>query len=337
MTDPLLTRLTTLAPEEIRARLTPISWPSGLAPKVVVMNRDPNGPLPKVDVIISTYTAAEGQALADVLSPGLGLERWTPYRHFFSEYEADLTWRSPARESKCLGQYAVVTIGTKTVLLFRNELHLATDSPALPLRRCWAQMIHEATPSHWIDTGTAGGIGSSIVEGDGVVAQSIRFDCTGRFKNEPWAQEAYACTLPTSSIDFSLAEKLMAENAELLRPEATRNPSVVLGDVLTCDAFLFDDVEDTYALRTYDTAALAEEMDAAVLGLVAQDLAIGAPTACGCPMPLFTSVRSASDPQMPNLGSVKKEKALAASVYLKYGYAAQVATLCAVWQLVTAL
>lgn len=331
MPDLLLAALTTPVDDATRSKLQPIPWPKSLAPKFVNTRRDPNGPMPKVDVVVSTFTEAEGQALADVFTPGHELSSWTPYRHDFASYESELTGRSPAREAKCIGQYAVVTIGSKTVALVRNEFHLATDSKALPLRRAWGQIITETECSLWIDTGTAGGIGPNVVEGDAVIADHLVFDCTGEFKSESWAHQAFACTWQQSNFDSAQTQQLMTTNAGMLRPEATRDPKVWLGhDVITCDSFLFDDAEDSFGLETYDQgSALVEEMDAAVLGLVAQDVGSG--------MPKFTSVRSVSDPRMPKGPSIEAEKKAASQIYLKFGYAAQVSTLCAVWQVIADL
>ena len=326
----LYERLISSVPLDVRENLTPIPWPKGTIPVVVPNHFNGDGPLPKADVVVCTYTKAEGQALADVLSPELELSNWTPYKQNFSSYLPDLTWRSPAKEAKCLGQYALVDIGSKRVLLFRSELHLATDSKALPLRRLWNQMIDETSCSVWIDTGTAGGIGSEVVEGDTVVAANLMFDCTGQFKSEPWAHQSFKTTLDVSGVDWEAAEQLMTVNARMLRPEASRDPKVWHADVITCDSFLFDDVEDSFGLQTYDNgAAQAEEMDSATICLCGEDQ--------GDKMPKYISLRSISDPQMPRGSSVEAEKRAASQIYLKYGYAAQVATLIAVHQVIASL
>lgn len=327
MSDELLTLLTHSASHPA---LKPIPWTAGYEPTVIDMADHPTSPMPRADVVVCTYTEAEGQALADVLSPGHPLTSWTHYEENFASYRSALTYRSPAKDAGCLGQYALMQIGNKRVLLFRSELHLATDAKSLPLRRLWDQIIRETDCNLWIDTGTAGGIGSDIVEGDCIVASNLRFDCTGFLKDEDYAHELFPCTYDTSQIDFSLAESLMAVNAAALHPEASRAPQVVRGDVVTVDAFLFDDSENSFGLRTYDPAARCEEMDCAVLGLVAEDL--------GAAMPKFTSVRSASDPQMPQMpGGVPAEKKAASQIYLRYGYETQVAALCAVWQIIAGL
>lgn len=305
------------------APLTPIPWPAGLAPTLHGAHAPKE--LPECDVVVSTFTRAEGEALADVFTPGHPLSAWTPYTTDYSEYEHEFTNRSPAAEAKCLGQWAVTNIGDTTVLLLRNECHLATDSKALPLRGVWRQLIRAVKPKLWIDTGTAGGIGADIVEGDCIVGTGLRFDCEKTFAGEPFAKESFPCTFDASEIDFSIAEGLMKANAGRLRPEATRDPVVVRGDILTTDFFAEDTSSDHYGLRAYDPGARAVEMDASVLGLVAHDL--------GAEMPPYISIRSASDPQMTK-GDAEEEERESSKIYERYGYAAQVATLCAVWQVI---
>lgn len=319
MTDLVLDRINARASWE---KFVPIPWPEGLAPKW--LGESP-AEMPQCDIVVSTFTRAEGEALAKVFTPGHSLSAWTPWTLNYDKFEPEFTDRSPAREAKCLGQWAVAEVDGKSILLFRNEAHLATDSKALPLRGIWRQLVETVTPKLWIDTGTAGGIGSSIVEGDCIVGGLLRFDCQKTFEGEPWAKEWFPCTYDTSAIDFSVAEGLMKANAGLLRPEATRDPVVVRGDVLTTDFFAEDTASDYYGLRTYDPNARAVEMDASVLGLVARDL--------GSAMPPYTSIRSASDPQMTK-GSIEEENRESSKVYERYGGPAQVETLCAVWQVI---
>ena len=133
-----------------------------------------------------------------------------------------------------------------------------------------------------------------------------------------------------SGVDFSVAELLMKANAEALRPVATRDPKVWRGDVLTTDFFAEDTSTNAFGLQTIDTSARAVEMDAAVLGLVAEDV--------GSAMPAYCSLRSASDPQIQANGRGLQEMEKEASeIYERDGYAAQVATLCAVWQVIAGL
>lgn len=322
MTDALLEQLTVPASAEVRAKFVTVPFPATLAPKFAgYVYRSQDEPLPAVDAVLMMWTAAEKQAVADVF--GVPESGWVTYAEDFAAYLPDLTWRSPAKEVQRLAEYAVVTIGTLRVLLIHSQLHLATDSVALPLRRFIAQVIRGTGCKLWIDTGTSGGIGTLVAVGDTVVATNLVFDCTGPFKAEPFAHESFATTADLSNVDWGTAESLMATNAGLVRPQTERALQVHIADVITCDSFLFDMVGDPFGLEKYaGGAALAEEMDCAVLGLVAQDI--------GSAMPAYCSLRSVSDPQMPG-GSIPVEKRAAGVIYVADGFGAQVATTIASW------
>jgi hypothetical protein len=50
--------------------------------------------------VVVTWTVAEAQALADVLTPGMPSTSWKPYAHRWTSYEGQLKGRSPAREAE---------------------------------------------------------------------------------------------------------------------------------------------------------------------------------------------------------------------------------------------
>ena len=75
-------RLLGPAGERASRALLPIEWPSGLEPTPVPLAVEPatDDPLPRADVLVVTWTAAEWRALADVLTPGVdGPRRWYRY------------------------------------------------------------------------------------------------------------------------------------------------------------------------------------------------------------------------------------------------------------------
>ena len=119
MTDLLLERITARVEHD---EIGTIPFPDGLAP---VPSKDfsppPGAPMPRVDVVVVTYTTAEAEALADVLTPGVHHTDWVPYTRNWSVFESQLTGRSPAREAKCMAQYWPTTIGTKRVLAVHSE------------------------------------------------------------------------------------------------------------------------------------------------------------------------------------------------------------------------
>jgi nucleoside phosphorylase len=321
---------------EPRTRLAAIPWPSGLAPTVDTAPLPaPDDPLPPADVLVVTWTVAESQALADVLTPGHATTQWQTYRHKFdSTFKQQLRAGAPALESNCLGIYARCTIGDRSVLCMKSDLHLSQDGPKLPVRALWKQIIEESGAKLVISTGTAGGIGASIVLGDVVVTKHVRFDCQRTFRDAPFAKSAFTDANPrgATSSHFGLAQgNLMAANSSRLpagprRPEILASTVAAPADVLTTDFFAFDDAEDGFGLRAYDLQARAVEMGDAVLGLVAtQDLTDPPP---------WVIVRNASDPQMPKLASREAEAREAAAIYEKYGYWTTVGSAITTWAVI---
>jgi len=326
-----------------RAALAPIPWPQGLAPQTAIPETPPDEEhaLPKADVLVVTWTVAESRALADVLTPGLPVDKWATYRHRLeSHYRPLLRRGAPALEADhgrgLLGLWARCTIGSKHVLCMKSDLHLSQDGPHLPVRDLWKQVIHETGAKLVVTTGTAGGIGAETQLGDVIVTPHVRFDCQREFESQPFAQAAYASTHAVPDSLFQTAtQQLMPVNATQL-PAAPRMPTIVTGDnpdgspvdVLTTDFFAFDDDTNDYGLRTYDPAARAVEMGDAVLGLVcAEDIA---------DPPAYVVVRNASDPQISIPGTRQQKAAEAARIYERYGYWTTVGSAIASWAVIAA-
>lgn len=318
--DPLLDRLL-FAPKP--KPLTPIPWPAGLQP---VTQKLTGTAIPSADVIVTTYTVAEAQALADVLSPGVPSSSWVPYTDGWHDYAPELTSRSPARYSKRLGSYALTGIGSRRVLVFKSELHLATDSTQLPLAKLFGQLVAAVKPSLVITTGTAGGVGAETELGDVLVTSSAKFNCQKAFKAAAFAQQRFSTghSVPADA----RTSGLMLPNWGQLKPLATRAPIVATGDVQTVDFFAFDDAEDTYHVRDDDPDTAMEEMDDAVLPLALQS--ISAP-------PAWCSIRNASDPQVPKMSDLEAERKWAAGIYARYGYWTTVCSAIACWGVIAAM
>lgn len=325
--DAVLDRITFQAKP---APLTPIPWPKGLEP--TLHGAHAPAEIPTADVLVVTYTAAEAQALADVMTPGFPSSAWRKYTTNWSEFEPQLTGRSPARESKCLGVWAVTEIGEKKVVLFKSDLHLSTDAKSLPVRQLLEQLVAEVKPKLVITTGTAGGIGPTMQLGDVSIATAAKFNCAETFKDEPWAQARYQSAPFTAGENLRLAvSELLPVNASKLRPIASRNPEVVYGDVETVDYFGFDDTNDSYGIIKDDSAARMEEMDDAVLPLALEafDDSGVAP---------WLSIRNASDPMVSSsLGDLEAQKKWAAGVYAKFGFWTTVGSAIACWAVIADL
>ena len=319
----------------LAAAHSPIPWPAGKQPKPAPLHPSPSPtqPLGQFDYLVATWTTAEAKALADTLTPGFPSKTaWYPYAHKFQEeYVPLIRAGAPAvADSHRLGSFFPTTIAGKRVLCFKSELHMSQDGPKLPIAKLWQQLIAEIKPKLVLTTGTAGGIGPGMDLGDVVVAQSVRFDCTAKFKTAPFHKSIYACSkLQTTSLD--LAQGLFAANAGRL-PPASRPPRIVTRplpavkplDVVTTDFFAFDDTSNQFGLQGLVAAV---EMGDAVLGMVEQQL--------GASAPKWSAVRNASDPQIDSKGLTPKDAARKASqIYEKFGYWTTIPSAITCWALI---
>jgi purine-nucleoside phosphorylase len=207
---------------------------------------------------------------------------------------------------------------------------MSQDGAKLPIAKLWKQLIAQVKPKLVITTGTAGGIGPAIELGDVVVARSVRFDCTARFKSQPWHESVYPCSnLKTTA--FSVAERLFAANRGHL-PETAR-PLKIFADaaarmktpeIVTTDFFAFDDTANDCGL---EGLGLAVEMGDAVLGMVIDEL--------GAQAPAWAAVRNASDPQIDSRGLDKKQAATkAAQIYERFSYWTTISSAITCWALI---
>ena len=267
-----------------------------------------------------------------MLTPGLASSAWKRYTEEWSRYEHQLTWRSPARFSKCLGLWALTEIDGRSVVLFKSDLHLATDAKSLPIRQLWAQLVDAVKPKLAITTGTAGGIGTQTQLGDVCITNGAKFNCQETFKAEPFAQQAFKGKPWKAGKQLKASGKLLAVNAGELRPVASRDPAIstAIGKpgVETIDFFGFADATDSYDVAKNDPDARNEEMDDATLPLALGDI--------DSPIP-WLSIRNASDPQVPHMQSLKAEKAWAEQIYEKYGYWTTVGSAIACWAVIADL
>jgi nucleoside phosphorylase len=313
--------------------LSPIPWPAGLAPEPL----DTGGAggaesLPAADVLVVTYTAAEGRALADVLTPGVQTTAWKHYTKDWPEYEPLAGGDAPARESRRLALWHLTQIGAHRVLCMKSELHPAIDGPELPILKLWPQVLQEVSPRLVITTGTAGGVGAQTQLGDVAVPTVVRWDCQKQFEAEPWAKDPYATSPLTAEMSAALtgAGALIAVNTDKI-PAQYRTRAVKIwesGTTLTTDFFAWGNTTDHFGLLGEAPDCEVVEMDDAALGL--------ARTAIADPPP-FLSIRNASDPVMPGDEPLEEQRKGAHAIYEKYGYFTTVGSAIACWAIVTAL
>ena len=309
-------------------RLNPIPWPAGLAPQPQDTILIEDGSLPPADVLVITWTAAEGMALADVLTPGVSLDDWADYAKNWATFEPQLTGRSPARESRRLGSAHMTRIGGLDVCLLKSELHPATDGPTLPAAALAVQAAQDTRARLVITTGTAGGAGAGTLLGDVNVATAIHADFTTRLKGHPWSQQEWATT-PLSAgqqAQLGVAAHLFTANSARL-PEAPRQPQVLSGHTVSTDFFAYDTEDDHFGLRKYDPAIRAVEMDDAA---IAAGLMLGMDDP-----PELASVRNASDPVMKDGSEASARQA--SDIYKRYGYWTTVNSAIATWALIAGL
>lgn len=337
MTDELVLRRITYDPAHEQVTLPapePIPWPQGLAPTPATTSATPTDPLPKADVLIVTYTKAEGYALADILTPGVHSSSWTPYRNGWPAIKALIEGgRAPSLESDCAGYWALTRIGDVTAVLVKSELHPSTDGPKLPIVTAWKQWIAQVQPKLVITTGTAGAVQGTTQLGDVVVSRHVRWDCRKQFKNQPFAEGRYFSAAKVESGWFTDAVRhLIPLNAGTL-PNVSRPPKVWVdashaAHVITTDFFAFDDVANNYGLQTFDAEARVVEMDDAALAYALEGLTDAPP---------WLSVRNASDPQMPSATPVDTaaEAKAASAIYEKYGQVTSWGSAIACWVLAT--
>jgi len=281
---------------------------------------------------VVTWTVDEGHALSRVITPGKDSRNdYQSYTHNFASISKKMRAGCPALQAQRLGAYWTTNIGGKSVVVFKSDSHMSQDGPKLPNIDVWTQIIAEVQPQLVITTGTAGGIGKQFEVGDVVVSPVVRFDCTAKFKKEPFHSADYASVAAKSKL-FATAKKLFTANAAQLPKDNTRPPDIVkvapdelTASVVTTDFFGFDTSDNHYHLQGLGNAS---EMGDAILGLVASKIEGAAPR--------WVAVRNVSDPQIKAEGTLKEQAALAAQIYKGFGRWSSVCSAIVCWALIAA-
>ncbi len=226
-----------------------LDFPEGLAPvpQQVTPHPAPELPLPNADVLVITWTVAELNGLADVLTPGFSRRRWYYYRHRFDDHYDELIRKgAPAKKNRRLGSWFKTKIGNRTVICYKSELHLNQDGinlnpdgthadtktgyATLPVKDMFHQLISEIKPKLVITTGTSGGVYKQHDLGDVVVTRGAKFRLGDEFKNEPFnaidkpgAQYKSEWDIPTSQ--FLAAVSMMEKYKNKLKEPAFAPPT----------------------------------------------------------------------------------------------------------------
>ena len=317
------------------SRFKDIPWPAALAPKTrASLTHASNDPLPRADVLVVTWTVDEGHALSRVLTPGKDSRNdYLPYTHNWHDLSGLFRHGCPAAEAQRLGTYWMTTINGQSVVVFKSDSHMSQDGPKLPNLQIWQQIIGEVKPKLVITTGTAGGIGTGCEVGDVVVSPLVRFDCTSKFKAEPFATAHYA-SRAADTAHFAVAEGLFKTNASQLPSDNNRAPKITVtantalkSSVVTTDFFGFDTSDNHYKLEGLGAVS---EMGDAVLGLAAQTIGTSAPA--------WLAIRNVSDPQIKADGlTLAQQSAMAAQIYKGYGRWSSICSAITCWASIAAL
>ena len=316
------------------SRYTDVPWPKGLAPKTgPTPSGGSNSALPRADVLVVTWTVDEGHALSRVLTPGKDSHNdYQSYTHNFETISKKMRNGCPAIQAKRLGAYWTTTIGKKSVVVFKSDSHMSQDGPQLPNIDVWRQIIQEVQPEMVITTGTAGGIGKQFEVGDVIVSPVVRFDCTAKFKKQPFAQAHYTSSVAKAT-HFAMARSLFKANSAQLPKDNQRPPKIIRvplkaleSCVVTTDFFGFDTSNDHYKLQGLGDVC---EMGDAVLGLVASEIGDGAPR--------WLAIRNVSDPQISADGlTLKQQAAIAAQIYKGFGRWSSICSAITCWASIAA-
>lgn len=337
-----------------------IGWPDGLAPRPVPLDEEPatDDPLPRADYVVITWTAAELQALADVLTPGVdGRRRWYRYDRRFEEYLPRIRGGAPARAAGRLASYHLTTIGNRRVLCMKSELHLNQDgvrtgpgTATLPVADLFRQIIEEVGPRVVITVGTAGATFGDHQLGDVVITRGAKYRLTQEFANEPFASTAYRSRFRVPKKHLDRAVGLMGITRDrLVEPDfgppspayafegplipGVRNTPDVKLDGRDFEAFhpmlSTDFFEFGNSANRLDEHGCGVEMGDAVLGMVCEELGDAAPG--------WLVIRNVSDPlinaELPT-SPVDMQAHWAVWYYETFGYWTSVNSAIATWAMI---
>jgi len=184
--------------EPVIVDLQAVPWPAGLQPQPVALGSYKPGTKitgaleAQADALIVLYTEYETSALLDAFT---GNNEWNParkktwcgYGHNFATFKPDIEniGDDVALKDGMFGYLSAMKIGSRTVVLYKSELHPKQNGSQLPFIPVMQQLIGELAPPLVITTGTAGGIGSHLNCGDVAITRRARFHTQGHYPNEP--------------------------------------------------------------------------------------------------------------------------------------------------------
>jgi hypothetical protein len=344
-------------------RVLGIPFPDGLAPTPTALDPPPStsDPLPHADVVVITWTVDENDALADVLTPGIGRAKWYRYDRGFADYLPRIRSGAPAHGARRLGSYYLTKVGVLEVLCMKSELHLNQDgiktgegTATLPVKDLFAQVISEVQPDVVLTVGTAGSTFANFQLGDVVITRGAKFRLSMEFRNEAFNGQTFTSewTIPTDRLfdAITLMQKFAPELMEppfgppsknysfdgpLIQPPLNM-PDIKLDGrdmpafhpILTTDYF-----EYGTSTNHLEQEGAAVEMGDAALGLAAAEMVNP---------PRWAVIRNMSDPQINGDLPTKDfhmnvQTQWAVAYYLAYGYWTSVTGALATWGILAGL
>jgi nucleoside phosphorylase len=181
----------------VEISLGQVPWPAGLAPAQVPLGNFAagekiTGPLNvKADALIVLFTEEETSALLDVFThdkswTAARKKTWCGYAHNFANFQPIAGAGGDIGLSEGLfGYLSAIKIGSKTVVLYKSELHPKQNGAKLPFVGVMQQLIGELDPALVIGTGTAGAIGSHLNCGDVAITNRARLHVQVHYPNFP--------------------------------------------------------------------------------------------------------------------------------------------------------
>jgi hypothetical protein len=367
--------------EPVVVNVGAIPWPAGLAPVAASLgNYTPGekitGPLKaKADALVILYTEEETSALLDVFTGNktwnaTRQKTWCGYAHNFATFKPIIEniGEDTALKDGMFGYLSAMTIGSKTVVFFKSELHPKQNGNKLPFVGVMQQLIEELQPSLVISTGTAGGVGGQLNCGDVAITNRARFHCKTQYPDDAAINTMSAAQTELSStaaVNMTYVQYAAANLTKLSLPglqqcytklqEApgysfvaknetppaiyvtTHNPAAGPEpmDIVSADYLTVDDKLDSEGLQAL---GIMNDTDDAFL-FYAISLIPGA-------QPKWLSVRNASEPQIvvdafpPGTSPtviVDKLKSVAGSIYGIYQYCTTFNSAFACWGVIAGM
>jgi hypothetical protein len=347
--------------------LPPVDWTRisrpDLAPKLLdpVQAFTANTPLPPADVAVVTWTGAEWDALSMVLTGCLPTS-WQSYsRGFVATWPALFSqsgWNSSRlnpdippslapvtnvpHSSNCWGFFRLVQIGKLRVLLFKSQMHVASDGVTLPLMEMTRRILADTGAGLLLSAGTSGATQPTDRVGDIAVCNGAHIELTGvlstaefngRTFQSPWLPDFRFVPDAEALLLKTIAPAVLAPGlgypidsvinyADGDRAAKIRNYADPFKPVLTTNGF--DVATNDPNSRYLEYCCL--EMDDGLLAMVCDEAGRG-----------YGSVRNFSDPVLNKDLDPKLGTALSSYIYGACGTRSSYNGALAAWALIAAL